>query len=141
MMIIMERLKRFYLSGAIRQFLRFAVVGVANTGVDFIIFSIVHGIYGIHPIFSQVISYSCGVLNSYILNRLWTFRVRNRARIKEFLSFLAINLLSLGTSIVIIYILIDLWFLNVYLAKGAATMIALVINFIGSKLFVFKSAK
>ncbi len=140
-MIKTEKFKNFFALAAVKQFIQFALVGVINTGVDFTIFTILHGIYGVHPIFSQIISYSCGVLNSYFINRIWTFKIKNKAGLAEFLSFFCINLLSLGVSIVILYLFNDIWHMNVYIAKGVATIFALLINFIGSKLFVFRDTK
>ena len=55
------------------QFLKFSVVGVTNTVVGFVVFYLLTR-RGVNYIIAQVISYTAGILNSYIWNSFWTFR-------------------------------------------------------------------
>jgi putative flippase GtrA len=54
------------------QFLKFCLVGGVNTGIDFALFALLT-LAGLPYLAAQVISYSCGVLNSYFINGKWTF--------------------------------------------------------------------
>jgi putative flippase GtrA len=54
--------------------IRFAVVGAITTVIDFVLFATLIGITG-QPVLSNIISYSCGLTTSYLLNRSWTFAV------------------------------------------------------------------
>ena len=56
------------------QFIKFNVVGIMNTAVDFGVFMILNHYLGLIYAVSQVISYSCGMVNSYFLNKFWTFQ-------------------------------------------------------------------
>lgn len=60
------------------RFVRFCITGGLNTLVDFIVFFLAHRSLKWPLIPSQVISYSAGILNSYCINRRWTFQTRNR---------------------------------------------------------------
>ena len=60
------------------RFVRFCITGGLNTLVDFIVFFLLTGSLKWPVIPSQVISYSAGILNSYCINRRWTFQTRNR---------------------------------------------------------------
>ena len=53
---------------SIGQFLKFAVVGVLNTVVDFLVFQLLNLTLG-WTYFAQVIGYSAGILNSYAATR------------------------------------------------------------------------
>ncbi|OKO95431.1 GtrA family protein [Geobacillus proteiniphilus] len=113
---------------------RFAVVGVSNTAVDFVIFFLLAAM-GVPAAAAQVVSYGVGMANSYIWNRLWTFQVKRKANIGEFLRFLAVNGLSLGASLGVLLAaerIMPLW-----LAKSAATIAGMAVNFIGSRFWVF----
>lgn len=142
----------------IGQFVKFALVGVMNTVVDFLVFQLLnlvfHWTYG-----AQVISYCAGVLNSYIWNSRWTFRAQHRRSAREAISFVAVNLISLGVSLGVMWLcknplgITDAWaaawvpsWLGGFIkgdtiAKLIATPCAVVVNFIGSKLFVFRGDK
>jgi putative flippase GtrA len=72
---------------------RFVLVGISNTviglGIIFICYNLLH----INYILSNVIGYSCGLTNSYIWNKRWTFRsAKNPTReIAFFLLFFAVS--------------------------------------------------
>lgn len=87
---------------------RFAAVGVLNTGIDVALFTLlVHGA-GWAPVPSNVVSYGTGIMNSFVLNKFWTFRdVTPLARsVAPFARFLAINLSSLALSTAVVALLV-----------------------------------
>ena len=77
---------------------KFAVVGVVNTLIDYGVFALLAQVLFVNVYLAQVISYSCGILNSYIWNRSWTFRSENRFFGPTLVRFLALNLCMLGIS-------------------------------------------
>lgn len=128
------------LRARIHEFFKFSIVGVINTLVDFGLFTFLTGLVKLDPTLSHVLSYSCGVANSYFFNRRWTFKMQNKSNLPEIIKFVTVNLLSLGVSTLAInYLVKGSPSLNEYLAKLIATLSALAVNFIGSRLFVFKS--
>jgi putative flippase GtrA len=56
-----------------QRFLRFAVVGVSGTVVDFSIFNILSVALGLPVILSSVCSFLIAVINNFIWNRVWTY--------------------------------------------------------------------
>ncbi|HHY68477.1 MAG TPA: GtrA family protein [Alicyclobacillus sp.] len=122
------------------QWMRFGMVGMLNTVVDFLVFFVlVRGAHwGAAP--AQALSYTCGVCNSYLWNRSFTFRSRVRPGAAEFAKFLLVNALSCGISSLAVLILEKRsWSLP--LAKTVVTPLAVGINFAGSKRWVFRSNK
>ncbi|MHB1315248.1 MAG: GtrA family protein [Christensenellales bacterium] len=120
------------------QFIKFNIVGVLNTGLDIGIFTALEAV-GFIPYIAHVISYSCGVLNSYIWNRKWSFKAQGKWSKREFIKFIAVNLVSLGVSTGVLALCIDVFHVGSDLvAKLIATPFSLIVNFIGNKLFVFK---
>jgi len=55
------------------QLSRFAIIGVANTGIDFCIFFALMHWAEISPAIANLVSYSLSAGNSFLLNRAWTF--------------------------------------------------------------------
>lgn len=119
------------------QFIKFNLVGVLNTLVDLGVYAVLTAV-GLNKYVAQVISYACGVLNSYLFNTLWTFKKERRRTAKEFFLFVCVNVVSLGVSLGMLYVAEH--YLHVegkLLQKLIATPVAMVVNFFGNKLFVF----
>lgn len=125
----------------IGQVLRFGTVGLLNTGVDFLMFTLCLKVFVFPLLLSQAIGYGCGVINSFFVNRAFTFRAREVRSFGAFSVFVLVNLVSLGVSLLVISWLENAFTINVYLAKIAATAAALAINFVGSRWLVFGKAK
>lgn len=138
----------------IRQIVRFAVVGVLNTLVDFAVFQTLNltlgWVYG-----AQVLAYICGVVNSYLWNSNWTFREERTRSFREMTLFVVVNLVSLGVSLGMIWLCRTVfgitnewaagWMPAVLsrfvkgdtIAKLIATAVAISVNYLGNRLFVF----
>lgn len=133
-----------YAIGLYRKYvslIRFGVVGVINTGVDFGIFTLYNAALGGDPLTGQVLGYCSGFANSFIMNKLWTFE-NKKSEIGthiQLLKFAAINLLSLGLSLLGIYVLNKSLGLNKYYAKVAVTILTQIVNYFGYKLWVFRN--
>ena len=116
---------------------RFAVVGVFNTGVDIATFSLLFYILEIQLIIANSIGYLAAASNSFLLNKYWTFsETRRRGRVRyQFGLFLALGLIGLGLSNIVV------WSLAAYIpeifAKLLSVGILFVWNFGTSRFIVF----
>ncbi len=137
------------------QFIKFNIVGVMNTLVDFVVFQLLNLLVG-WTYLAQIISYTCGIVNSYIFNSSWTFKEERTRSFKEMALFLAVNLCSLSVSLGVIWLcknalgVTDEWVASWMPAlfggfikgdtvcKLIATLCAIVVNYAGNKLFVFQ---
>lgn len=132
-----RNMKRYW--EPLKQFVKFNVVGILNTAIDLIVFAFCNSVVGLGDAFAKTISYSCGVLNSYIWNSRWTFKQEQKRTKKEFLLFVLVNLVSYSASLAMLYACRE-WFgiENGTVRNLIATPAAVLINFIGNKLFVFR---
>lgn len=122
---------------ALRQVTRFGLIGVLNTVVDVGIFFILVHLAHWSVIPAQTVSYTCGICNSYVWNRYLTFQRKGGPRMAEAFRFVSLNLLSYGISVAILY-LFSTHGWSIVIGKGAANLLTLVVNFIGSKWWVFR---
>ncbi len=120
----------------IREFVKFALVGILNTGVDVVIFFLLTWL-GVLYLAAQVVSYTSGAANSYLLNKIWTFRSCGLSY-SEMIRFTVVNLASLGISVATLSLLHGGAGMGLAAAKGIATVCALMANFLGNKLWVFR---
>lgn len=118
------------------RFLRFCIVGLANTAIDFSTFFLLN-IAGLPYLIAQVLAYSAGVANSFFLNRKWTFGMTGKANGVEAVKFLVVNGISLLVSSQMLYIFYDMHHTDLWLAKILATAGGIIVNFTGSRLWVF----
>lgn len=127
------------------QFLKFNAVGLINTLVDFVVFTLLHSL-GVMYGLAQVISYSAGTANSFILNKKITFKDNAQSSKGAFdkmqlVRFVILNLIVLGISLVLMRVLTGHFHIGVLVAKVLVTFVTVVINFIGSRKWVFVQAK
>ena len=138
-MKLVANVTNYFFNGKLKHLSRFSMVGVANTLVDFAMFTMVHSIFAVNYTGSQALGYSFGVVNSFIFNRKWTFEDRRASKktFNELLQFISVNLLSLIITMVAINLLVKSLNLNVYVSKIIVTIIAQITNFLAYKLWVF----
>lgn len=120
------------------EFIRFCLVGAVNTGVDFTVFTVLSNL-GVLLLVAQCVSYTCGVLNSFLLNRTWTFRGRGQSS-GQLIRFLALNIgtLTITYGLLVYFRYHLVWPLLV--CKLFATGASLGINYVGSRLWIFRQS-
>ncbi len=151
---VLKKLFQKYKNGLV-HFFKFQVVGVVNFFVDYGVLSLLNLVLGWPLVLSNVISYTCGVINSFVWNRFWTFKIKLKFfsvysiqlpqrtihpvfLSADFIKFIFVNLVSLGVNTLAVYILGDLYGLPNIIAKLIATVFSFTVNFAGNKLLVFK---
>lgn len=58
----------------VAQFLKFGLVGVSNTLLTFVVFTILVQALGVWYVAASAIGFIVGACNGFLLNRSWTFR-------------------------------------------------------------------
>ena len=130
-----------------RSVVRFALVGLLNTFVDISIYTLlVH--LSLPLIVANLISTSCGLCVSYILNRNFTFKSTGVNKKRELALFLGVTLIGLWIiQPIIIFIASSVFasllvqlpsFLTTALPKCCAIGVALIWNYLLYKKVVFK---
>ncbi len=78
-----------------KLFIKFGTVGFLGTMIDFIIYNILIGGFGIRPATSKAISTEIAILNNFTLNNIWTFKKRKTDN-KLWQKLVIFNFVSLG---------------------------------------------
>ena len=88
--------------------IKFAIVGVVNTLVDFVVFNLLAGMLGFTVLSASLIAYSCGIATSFVFNRNWTFadRLTDSGRVL-ILRFIGTNLLGLSINTLIVTLAVN----------------------------------
>nr|QOV09105.1 hypothetical protein HULAa32G3_00025 [uncultured Actinomycetes bacterium] len=128
---------------------KFAAVGLLNTFVDFVVFNVLAVFVGMPVIPASVLGYSCGIVNSYVFNRNWTFADSGTKTDRTLVvKFLVTNLVGMAVNAAIVVTvsnnLLDTttwdkgWVFAV--SKVFATAGAFLVNYTLMHRWVFKTA-
>jgi len=129
-----------------RQIIKFSITGLLNTIIDFSALNFLVQIFAWSVIPANTVSFSLAVINSYFLNKYWTFKDKHPVHIKQFSIFVGVSLIGLGLSNLLIYTGLQIfqaydfglafaWHYNI--AKAVSALIVLIWNFLASKFWVF----
>lgn len=129
----------------ILQLCKFAAVGCVNTLIDWAVYFAVLKIFPFESILfysvAKGFSYFCGILNSFFLNRCWTFKTdQDEHEGGRFIRFAVVNALGLGINSASVFVFLN-HNLNQSMALFFATFITFAFNFTLSKLWVFRKGK
>lgn len=117
-------------------FIKFGVVGVSNTLINWICFFLLNHL-GIYYIIANVLSYAIAIINSFIWNSKWVFRYTEN-KFTTIKKFILLNLFGLIINTFILYILVSFLFINEMKAVIISTIFVMGINYVCNKLWVFK---
>jgi putative flippase GtrA len=125
------------------QLLRFTVVGILNTLIDFGVLNALIGMLGVRGgiaiLVCNAVAFLAANLCSYFCNRSWTFARTASASFKEYAAYFGISLVGLLLNSLVLWLLTGgvvegFWQLN--LAKVGATLVSMVWNFCGYRLLL-----
>jgi putative flippase GtrA len=137
-------------SHLLSQALRFGLTGGLNTLVDLLI---LNALLGFFPTTSALmllaynsLAYSLGAINSFLLNKFWTFASRQKMTRGELARFTLITLCGIGWSSAILWLassLLHPFLVNATVWANASKVVAItgtaLISYLGMRLWVFVS--
>ena len=156
-----DRLRVLLRRKAIRELIKYGIVGgiglvidmgayyllVKQFEVHYPISSFIIELFGADKsprmmdiLISSIIGQSLGVINNFILNSIFTFKVTDK-KIRRFFSFAGIAVIGMVISSFLLTIFIEGLGLSEMLAKGLAIIIVAMIQFLINKHVTFKQKK
>lgn len=93
---------------------------------------------------SNIIAWLIAVIFAFITNKLFVFDSKNTDRktvMKETISFLIARVISLGIDTGLLHLMIDFMKIHEVIAKVISNIVVIIVNYIFSKLFIFKKEK
>ena len=119
------------------QIMKFGVVGVIATLIDWGIFAVCTRVFHIHYAISNIIGFSISVIFNYWASVKWVFDVNKENDSKRnFMLFIIFSVIGLGLNELILFICIDKIHIMDLISKVIATAIVMVFNFVTRKKFL-----
>lgn len=127
-----------------KDVLLYLFFGVLTTLINLVVFWLMGTKLSINIHISNSVAWVVAVLFAYVTNRTWVFKQHahgSSAVIKEILSFAAGRLFTFGVEEAMLFLFVDLLDFNKNVIKIIAQVAVVVLNYVISKLFVFKKDK
>ena len=124
--------------------MRYLVFGALSTVINILVFAICSKALKASTTVSNVIAWIAAVLFAYITNKLWVFdsKTENKKQLfKEIISFFGARVFTLILETVFLNICIDKLHFNEILMKIISNILVIIINFVFSKILIFKKKK
>jgi len=122
----------------ISEFFKFAFVGFVGTALNVCIVYTLTEYFNMYYIQSALFAFCIAVTANFIFNKIWTFKEKIYVRIvHKYINFFLVSLCALVVNIFFLYLFTE--FLSIYyiVSQLIAIGIALLINFIGNKIWTF----
>ena len=135
----MEKLKQLIVK--YYDILAYLVFGVLTTVVNYLGYLPCYNLLGLPAVVSNVIAWMVAVAFAYVTNKPFVFRSHDwsaKTVVPELTKFVGTRVASGGMESVIIWIAVDLLGGNGNLWKLLTSILVVILNYVGSKLLVFR---
>lgn len=129
-----------------KEIINYLIVGVLTTLVSILSYflftiSILNPNNQIELQVANILSWVLAVIFAYFTNRKYVFVSNNKHKLEEFLKFTSSRITTLLIEMIFMYIFVCILLFNDKIMKIIAQIVVIVLNYILSKLFVFKKDK
>ena len=127
-----------YKKNVIKEFFKFAAVGLIGTFINIIILYLLTENFGIYYMFSAIVSFIVAMTNNFILNKIWTFKESIGINVgKKYMQFSLVSITALLVNLFFLYLFTEVFRIYYIISQILAIGIALIINFFGNKIWTF----
>ena len=124
-----------------KEILLYLIFGALTTLVNFVTYFLFYNMLNVSNVSSTIISWAFSVIFAYITNKLFVFESKSfKANVifREALTFFSARVISGVLDVGFMYLTVDLLLLNGSLCKLASNVFVIILNYIFSKLWIFK---
>ncbi|MBE6631296.1 MAG: GtrA family protein [Ruminococcaceae bacterium] len=136
---IKELLKKY------RETISYLFFGVLTTVVDFVAFFILNDVFKLpSEDLSQLLCQIIAMTFAFVTNKIFVFKDDTRSFSKivgMFLSFAGLRVVSILLNSAFFFVFRTMLQFNEYLVKAVGSVFVIILNYVFSKLFVFKNKK
>jgi putative flippase GtrA len=120
------------------QFVKFGIVGISNTLLTLAVYTLLLKVFGVWYLAASAIGFIAGTINSFLLNRRWTFRGHVGDALTP-VRWTIVQCAGLGINEGLLYLLVDDARIDKLLAQVAATAVVTVTTFAGNRAWTFRA--
>jgi putative flippase GtrA len=119
------------------QFIKFGIVGISNTLLTFIVYTILLKGFGVWYLAASAIGFIVGATNGFLLNRRWTFREHVGDALTP-VRWGIVQTSGLAINEALLFVFVNEAHLDKLLAQACATVFVTVTTFIANRSWTFR---
>jgi putative flippase GtrA len=119
------------------QFVKFGIVGVANTVLTFVVYTLLLKVFGVWYLGASAIGFAVGATNGFLLNRRWTFREHVGDNLTP-VRWAIVQGCGLGVNEGLLFLFVHDARLDKLLAQAFATVVVTVSTFFVNRAWTFR---
>ncbi len=127
-----------------REIISYVIFGALTTLVDFVTYIFLTRVFSLNEDLANVFSQVVAIIFAFVVNKLYVFEDKEkklRAIIFQFLKFSSLRLITLTLNSLIFFVMTEFTTINDIIVKAFVSIIVIILNYIFSKLLVFKKTK
>ncbi|HEX4188139.1 MAG TPA: GtrA family protein [Solirubrobacteraceae bacterium] len=133
----LSRLRRALGAPMVVQFMKFGAVGVSNTLLTFLVYTVLLKGFGVWYLAASAIGFVAGAVNGFLWNRRWTFKEHVGDALTP-VRWFVVQGCGLGVNIGILYLLVHDAGVDKLVSQACATAIVTVLTFLANRAWTFR---
>jgi putative flippase GtrA len=120
------------------QFVKFGIVGVSNTLLTFVVYTLLLKVFGVWYLAASAIGFTVGATNGFLWNRRWTFREHVGDALTP-VRWMIVQGCGLAINEGLLYLFVHDARLDKLLAQAFATAVVTVLTFLANRTWTFRT--
>ncbi|RAP51841.1 MAG: hypothetical protein BZ133_02220 [Methanosphaera sp. SHI613] len=121
-----------------KELVSYVIFGILTTVVNIVVYYLFGDILGVNYVISNIIAWFLSVLFAYVTNRIWVFESKNDNILKEVVLFFGGRAFSGVVDTLLMVLFIEVLLVGDFVSKIIIQVIVVILNYVISKLIVFK---
>jgi putative flippase GtrA len=132
-----DRAARILSTPLVLQFVKFGVVGVSNTLIFFLVYTLLLKVFGVWYVAASGIGFAVGAINGFLWNRAWTFRGHVGDALTP-VRWFVVQSSGLLVNLGLVYLFVDGAGLGELVGQAVTIVIVTVVTFLANRAWTFK---
>lgn len=121
-----------------KEIVMYLIFGVLTTVVNIVVYYLCNDVMHMHYLIANAIAWLVSVLFAYVTNRKYVFESCDASWIAECLKFMTSRVSTGVIDMIVMFVLVNLFAFSSMISKVLSNVLVIVLNYLFSKLFVFK---
>ena len=120
------------------QFIKFGLVGVSNTLLTFLVYTLLLKVFDVWYLAASGIGFAVGAVNGFLLNHSWTFRGHAGGSLAA-LRWCVVQGCGLLVNLGVVYLMVEEVGADKLVGQAVATVIVVVLTFFANRAWTFRA--
>lgn len=121
-----------------KELISYTFFGILTSVINIVVYLLFTDSFHINYIVSNIIAWAISVLFAYVTNRIWVFESKNENIVKEIFLFYSGRFFTVIVDTAFMILFIDFLHFGNSFSKIVVAIIVIILNYVISKLVVFK---